>query len=241
MAADTNQQTSSPTTGEGGGEPAAQKSRGGGFAAYLPLVLAIVIMPTSAWFIIDFKVNKAGKKSAGAETDEHAEPAKGEESSSSHGGGAHGGAKGKDKGKSTKKERNTKLPIPLTRNAITFIQKDPDKEGDFDKIVVSDHKGETKDLAQAENIVVNAANSPGHYVVAQFSVLGDHPELITRLNENRERLIDIAIGTLSSKSLDEIEKPGFRNILRSELLALFNQVLGSGTLQDIVITKFVTQ
>ena len=41
--------------------------------------------------------------------------------------------------------------------------------------------------------------------------------------------------------MNDFEKPGFRNRLKAEILAQFNEILGQGTLQEIVITEFVVQ
>lgn len=245
--ADTPQPAPTP---EGGGTPDAEQdsAKGGALAKFLPLIIAAVLMPVAAWVTLEIKSRMDKKGSAPADHAEEQVAEKAEEDShggGGHGGGGHGDEKAPKKSKHPSGWRNTKIPIPLTREAVAFKaaeEPDRDKPADFDKYVVLDLKGETRDTAQADKIVVNIANTRGErFAVARLSVIGEHPELIRRMNENRERLIDVAAGTLSSKTLDDIEKPGFRNILRAELVALFNQILGPGTIQEVVITEWITQ
>ncbi|MBI2947412.1 MAG: von Willebrand factor type A domain-containing protein [Verrucomicrobia bacterium] len=139
-------------------------------------------------------------------------------------------------------KRNVKLPVPLTREQVAFAAGDPSKAGDADRIVAMSANGEIQDEARADKLVVNlSGTSATRFAVARISVLGDHPELIKRVNEHRDRLLDVAVGALSSLTLGDVEKPGFRNLLRQQLLALFNEVLGRGTIQEVIITEFIVQ
>lgn len=242
--ADTPQQPETGATAATGGEAQAPKASGG-LASYLPLIVVIVLMPVAAWVILMVK-SRMDSGSSGEAADEQVEaPAKGKES---HGGATAGGAHGKGgKGAASTRSRgrSPEMPVPLTREIVAFQPArapDPTKPDDVDKIVILDAKGEPKDVAQPDKIVVNVANSNGRaYAVVRLSLKGGSEDLIPLINLNRERLLDVATGTLSSKTLDEIDKPGFRNVLRSELLALFNQALGGNALSDVVITDFVTQ
>jgi flagellar basal body-associated protein FliL len=252
--ADTPEQAPAPDGGSGGGgggggesgQPApAAPSGGGGIATYLPLIIVLVLTPLLAIGTIQLK-SWWDKKKGSAPAEEHAEASKEHEEApkkaeASHGGG-HGAAseKGAKKAKST--GRNTKLPIPLTRDAVAYNPKDPAKEGDTDKYVLLDLKGEPRDEAKSDKIVVNlAGTSATRFAVARVSMVGEHSELVERVNFNRERLLDVASGALSSLTLDDVEKPGFRNLLRQQFLALFNDIMGRGTIQEVIITEFIVQ
>ena len=50
--------------------------------------------------------------------------------------------------------------------------------------------------------------------------------------------MDAALTALSAKTLNDLEKPGDRNLLRSELIATFNSVLGADAVQEIYFTEF---
>ena len=44
-----------------------------------------------------------------------------------------------------------------------------------------------------------------------------------------------------TKTIADLEKPGARNIIRSELLTVFNNALGGPVIQDIYITEQAIQ
>lgn len=246
MADETPEQAPAPAAGGGAGEggaahDAAPAAGGGGIKAFLPLIIVLVLTPALAIGTIQIK-SMFDKKKAAAPTEEQAEAEKGkEEAPKKEAAGGHGESKEKPK-KKGKVSRNTKIPIPLTRESVAYHFKDADKEADVDKFVLLDLKGEPRDEAKSDKILANIANTQGtRFAVARFSLMGEHAELVERVNMNHERLLDVASGTLSSKSLDDIEKPGFRNLLRQELRALFDDILGRGTIQEVVITEFVIQ
>ena len=138
------------------------------------------------------------------------------------------------------------MAVPITRDPVTFQRKNVKErgDGDFDKIVVLDYKGEARDLARAEKIVVNIANTGGkRFAVARLLVSGRNMGLIQAVNDKRQKLLDLATGALSSKTLEDISRPGFRNILRMELLTLFNQAIFEygNLIEEVVITEFVIQ
>lgn len=223
--------------GEKSATTEAAPAKAGGLSSYVPLIIAVVVMPVAAYVTISIK-SKMSSKGSAAHTEEEAEP-EAEKPKDSHGGGGHGGSA---KPKIAKGTRNVKLAVPLTRDAIAFAPKDPDNPRDVDKIVILDTKGETKDMAQSDKIVVNVANTGGgRYVLARLSFMSDHQEFLDRLNENRERLIDVAVGTLSNKTLEELNRPGYRTLLKSELRDLFNQQLGVTMIQEVVIHDLVIQ
>lgn len=247
--ADTPDQAPAPAGGTGGGgteggqQAPAAPSGGGGIASYLPLVIVLVLTPLLAIGTIQLK-SWWDKKKASAPAEEHAEASKEKEETpkKAEAEGGHGGAS-KEKGKKKNKgQRNTKLPIPLTRDAVAYHSKDDSKEGDSDKFVLLDLKGEPRDEAKSDKIVVNLAGmSATRFAVARLSLIGEHQDLVERVNVSRERMLDVASGALSSLSLDDVEKPGFRNLLRQQLLALFNDILGRGTIQEVIITEFIVQ
>jgi flagellar basal body-associated protein FliL len=252
--ADTPQQPDAAVAaGAGGGEAAAAPKAKGGLASYLPLIIVIVLMPVAAWVTLTIKAKMEKAPADEPKEEESGQAASKEEvqekpaSSSAHGGsassGAHGG--GSSKGARASRNRDPELPVPLTREIVAWQPAraaDPSKPDDVEKIVSLDSKGEPKDVAQADKIVVNVARSNGRaYAVGRFSLKGPGEKFVQQVNLNRERLLDVVTGTLSSKTLEEFETPGFKNLLRAELMALFNQVLGGNAVTEVVITELVTQ
>ena len=90
-------------------------------------------------------------------------------------------------------------------------------------------------------LVVNVAGTLGtRYIVATLSLTGS-PSLKDRFEKNEPQLRDTACSAMATKTISEMEKPGFRNTLRAELVALFNGVMGKGTVSEIYLTDFAIQ
>ena len=52
---------------------------------------------------------------------------------------------------------------------------------------------------------------------------------------------DVAMGILSAKSIQDLEKPDHRNMIRTELMSTINTTLGKPAVQEIYITEFAIQ
>ena len=55
------------------------------------------------------------------------------------------------------------------------------------------------------------------------------------------KLRDAAASSLSSKTINDLEKPGIRNLVRTELITIFNTILGKGMVSEIYLTEFAIQ
>ena len=62
-----------------------------------------------------------------------------------------------------------------------------------------------------------------------------------KVTENEAALRDMAMGALANKTLADLEKPGARNLIRTELINGFNNVLGDNSVTEIYITEFGIQ
>jgi flagellar protein FliL len=99
-----------------------------------------------------------------------------------------------------------------------------------------------KETAALTKLVVNVAGTMGsRYIMTSLTLVGPGADLKTRVEHNDAQLRDAAGGVLSTKSLPDLERPGARNLLRSELISAFNSVLGAGTVQEIYLTEFAVQ
>ena len=67
------------------------------------------------------------------------------------------------------------------------------------------------------------------------------PARLKKVEENDAALRDMCLGILSTKTLADLEKPGARNLIRTELLNGFNNVLGDNSIAEIYITEFGIQ
>jgi flagellar protein FliL len=91
-------------------------------------------------------------------------------------------------------------------------------------------------------VLVNVSGTMGtRYLLANLTLVGTNPELRALVEKNDAELHDAAAGALSVKTISDLEKPGARNIIRTELISVFNNVLGQGAVSDIYLTEFAIQ
>jgi flagellar FliL protein len=102
--------------------------------------------------------------------------------------------------------------------------------------------GKEKVLAPLPKILVNVAGSlMTRYLTMSMTLVGNTPDFKERIAANKDQLMDLANGCLMTKTIADLEKPGARNLIRSELLTVFNNALGAPVIQDIYITEQAIQ
>jgi flagellar FliL protein len=91
-------------------------------------------------------------------------------------------------------------------------------------------------------LLVNVAGTLGaRYLLVSISVVSSDPGFKTKMEAHDPQLRDMACGALAIKTLADLEKPGARNLIRSELIAGFNNILGGAVVQEIYLTEFAIQ
>ena len=92
-------------------------------------------------------------------------------------------------------------------------------------------------------LLVNIAGTMGQrYLLVSLSIASTGgEEFKTKLTDNEAPLRDMAMGILSTKTLADLEKPGSRNLIRTELINGFNNILGDNAVAEIYITEFGIQ
>jgi len=176
MADDRKSETTAP-------EPVAAAP--GGIKGWLPLILAIVLMPALAFGMTKFVIVPQLQKSLGIK------------------------------------------PVAETGSA-----KSKSKSGDGKKVSVPFNK-----------LLVNVAGTMGQrYLLVSVTVVGTGgDEFKVKMTDNDAALHDMAMTTLRTKTLADLEKPGAVNLIRTELINGFNNVLGDSSVQEIYITEFALQ
>jgi flagellar FliL protein len=190
----------------GGGSP-------GGIKAWLPLIVAVVLMPGLAFAMTNFVILPKLQKtlSSGSapaeEAESHAEAA-GAKEHEAKGGGEHGKPAGEHgKAKESSGSSKGKVTVPMK-----------------------------------EKVLVNVAGTMGtRYLVVNFALVGSSADLKGAVEENEAQLRDVTSGVLSAKTISDLEKPGARNLIRTELITAFNTALGGGMVQEIYFTEFAVQ
>lgn len=97
-------------------------------------------------------------------------------------------------------------------------------------------------VALPGKVLVNVAGTSGtRYLLANMTLVGKSANLKAAVEKNEAQLRDVASGALASKTIADLEKPGARNLIRSELISVFNNVLGAGSISEIYLTEFAIQ
>jgi flagellar FliL protein len=103
-------------------------------------------------------------------------------------------------------------------------------------------EGTVKVTVPLSKILVNVAGTMGtRYLMTSVTLVGTDPNLKDKIDQNRDQLMDLASGTLSTKNISDLEKPGARNVIRAELLEVFNNALGGPLIKEIYITELAVQ
>ena len=91
-------------------------------------------------------------------------------------------------------------------------------------------------------VLVNVAGTMGtRYLLANLTLVGTSSDLKELVEKNDAELRDAAAGALSVKTIADLEKPGARNLIRTELISIFNNILGQGVVNDLYLTEFAIQ
>lgn len=91
-------------------------------------------------------------------------------------------------------------------------------------------------------LLVNVAGTMGaRYLLVSVSVVGAGAGFKEKMESHDAQLRDMACGALATKTLTDLEKPGARNLIRSELISGFNNILGESMVQEMYLTEFAIQ
>lgn len=91
-------------------------------------------------------------------------------------------------------------------------------------------------------LLVNVAGTMGsRYLLVSLTAVSRDPAFQARMQEHDAQLRDVACGILATKTLADLEKPGARNLVRTELINAFNNVLGEAMVEEIYLTEFAIQ
>jgi flagellar FliL protein len=102
--------------------------------------------------------------------------------------------------------------------------------------------GKTKISVPMSKMLVNVSGTMGtRYLMTSLTLVGTAADFKSKIEDNRDQLMDLATSTLSSKTIADLEKPGARNVIRAELMTVFNNALGGPVVQELYITEMAIQ
>lgn len=136
-------------------------------------------------------------------------------------------------------ERAMNQGKPGTAAATPTTATEPAKEGASGDKPIPDKAKVTVSLSK---MLVNVAGTMGtRYLMTSVTLVGTTPDFKGKIEDNKDQLMDLATGTLASKTISDLEKPGARNVIRAELMTVFNNALGGPLVQEIYITELAIQ
>lgn len=93
-----------------------------------------------------------------------------------------------------------------------------------------------------DNIVVNLSGTKGtRYLKTSFTVFSSNSELRAIIDRHKVELLNLTLNILSAKTLVDLEVPGAKNVLLSELQENYNHTLNSNVVEQIYFSEFVIQ
>ena len=99
-----------------------------------------------------------------------------------------------------------------------------------------------KESVPMNKLLVNVAGTMGaRYLLVSLSVVGSSADFKTQLEAHDAQLRDMAQSALATKTIADLEKPTARNMIRNELIAGFNNILGDGSVEEIYFSEFALQ
>lgn len=99
-----------------------------------------------------------------------------------------------------------------------------------------------KEQVPLSKLLVNVSGTMGsRFLMTSFTLVSTTANFRAEVTKHEAQLRDTACGILSTKTIPDLEKPGARNIIRSELITAFNNVLGGVLVQEIYFTDFAIQ
>ena len=198
---------------------AAPAAPAGGLKAWLPLIVTLIAMPALAFGTMHFLILPKMKTAAA--------PVAGEKAATDSHGAAEAGAKPAEGENGEAKAEGGHGADAAGGEGAAAAQ-------------AASRKGQQ--MVPMSKMVVNVAGTGGmRYLMASITLVGTSSKFKGIIEENKDLLLDLALSTLSSKTIADLEKPGARNQMKIELLSVFNNALGESLVKQIYITELAIQ
>ena len=102
--------------------------------------------------------------------------------------------------------------------------------------------GSQRQVVTLNKLLVNVAGTmASRYLLPSITLVSDASDFSARVKDNEPQLRDMACGLMMMKTIAILEQPGARNLLRGELIAGFNTILGNAAVRELYFTEFAIQ
>jgi flagellar FliL protein len=93
-----------------------------------------------------------------------------------------------------------------------------------------------------DNVVANLSGAmKSRFVKVSFTIAGESEEFKATIEASRARIIDTSLSILGALTVAELDEPGMKNIVRSDLINAMNQALGEPLVKELYFSEFVIQ
>jgi flagellar basal body-associated protein FliL len=210
--------TTHDTKAEAAAAPANAGAGPGGIKAWIPLILTLVLMPVLAFAMTQFVLLPKLTIVMGRQANPHGENADTQDPDAA---GAHG----------------ADSPADAAHGGGA-----PAADGHGAAAAKPATGAKFKEKIPLSKLVVNVSGSLGtRLLLCSVTLAGNAPEFKTVIENNTDMLRDLASSVLAIKTIEDLEKPDSRNLIRAELLSQFNASLGRNMIQEIYITELAVQ
>lgn len=119
---------------------------------------------------------------------------------------------------------------------------DQPKKSEENHQETSNAETEQTQVLVIKDIIVNPAGTNGtRFLLTTIGLEVPSPEIKTELEQKEVQTRDILISVLTSKGLEELNAPQFKEALRKEILEKINSVLKKGKIKNVYFSKFIIQ
>ena len=131
--------------------------------------------------------------------------------------------------------------IPQLQKSLVVKAATPGEHGDKSK--PDNHADAKRETVIMNKLLVNVSGTMGaRFLLVSLSIAGTGGEdFKKKMEEHEAQMKDMACGALSTKTISDLEKPNARNLIRTELITGFNNILGTAMIQEIYFTEFAIQ
>ncbi|MGF1449118.1 MAG: flagellar basal body-associated protein FliL [Opitutales bacterium] len=96
--------------------------------------------------------------------------------------------------------------------------------------------------AELNGIVSNIRGTVGsRYIKVSFTIEGRDEKFTEIIEKNQPKIQDATISILQELTLTELDQPGIKNVVRSDLLNAFSTALKGRVVEKLYFTEFVVQ
>ena len=133
--------------------------------------------------------------------------------------------------------------IPQLQKGLVVKASTPGEHGKSGEKSKKEAAGAKRESVVINKLLVNVKDTMGaRFLQVSLSVAGTGgEEFKKKMEEHDAQLKDMAMSTLALKTISDLEKPNARNLIRTELITGFNNILGESMVQEIYFTDFAIQ